>query len=534
MSQDPNYNKKHNNQSQSSKLQETLDRISAMESNFNSLKEGFEQNITNLATAIQRAAKQEEKAANNSQNTGDKPTNTARADTDCKEFFDDKEALQIKIKKLAQLIRKSKHFVAFTGAGISTSAGIPDFRSGRNTILNTGSGKWEKIDAIKKGKKFNTGKKKIDSFKAYPTPCHMALVSLIKYKYLKYIISQNTDGLHRRSGIPKDNISELHGNRTLEVCDKCTKGYIRDYTCRNSRRCHDHKTGRYCTVINCGGNLCDTIINFGENPHLKALEKAESNSKICDLMLCLGSSLTVIPAAYMPEEIGYKWKVETKENKEIIHNLVIVNLQKTPCDDICSLRIFAKIDDVMVGVMKELDIEIPEWNLEKFLKLKMENLENRNDLKKLNVSGVDIDGVNASVFTCVKLRNNGVSILKMNNYCVKKKFKADEYVFYVASDLKMHMKEEVKDESDMDINNGLVVELTFYGHYNEPKLLIRLNEYLKYLSNGNGEIVLKLVYNIMLQKWIVKGYEEQRNDKDIGKLWIVDEGKDNDSKCDKE
>eukprot|EP01084_Bolivina_argentea_P135718 239105_1 len=104
MSQDPNYNKKHNNQLQSSKLQETLDRISAMESNFNSLKDGFEKNITDLATAIQRAAKQEEKAANNSQNTGDKPTNTARADTDCKEFFDDKEALQIKIKKLAQLI----------------------------------------------------------------------------------------------------------------------------------------------------------------------------------------------------------------------------------------------------------------------------------------------------------------------------------------------------------------------------------------------------------------------------------------------
>eukprot|EP01084_Bolivina_argentea_P064825 118175_1 len=115
----------------------------------------------------------------------------------------------------------------------------------------------------------------------------------------------------------------------------------------------------------------------------------------------------------------------------------------------------------------------------------MESFENINDLKKLNVSGVDIDEVNASVFTCVELRNNGVSLLKMNNYCVKKKFKADEYVFYVASDLKI-MKEEVKDESDMDRNNGLVVELTFYGHYNETKLLIRLNEYLKYLSNGNG------------------------------------------------
>ena len=102
--------------------------------------------------------------------------------------------------------------------GISTSAGIADFRSGINTVLDTGAGAWAAQAARKQGKAEKQIKKNrnyTSTFEAIPTACHMALVSLMTTgpKYLKCTISQNTDGLHRRSGIPPDQLCELHGNR---------------------------------------------------------------------------------------------------------------------------------------------------------------------------------------------------------------------------------------------------------------------------------------------------------------------------------
>ena len=106
--------------------------------------------------------------------------------------------MDAKIKQLAELIKKSKHFIAFTGAGISTSVGIADFRSGVNTVLPTGPGAWEK-----KALKINPKPKlSVPMEKAKPSLTHMSLLSLHKQGYLKYLVSQNTDGLHLRSGYP--------------------------------------------------------------------------------------------------------------------------------------------------------------------------------------------------------------------------------------------------------------------------------------------------------------------------------------------
>merc|ERR1712154_390867 len=193
---------------------------------------------------------------------------------DCKEVFDDEKTLKLKIKRLAKLIRNSKHFCAFTGAGISTAAGIADFRSGINTVLDTGTGKWaaQSAKAQGKSKQIKKNKRAKSSIKAIPTASHMALVSLMTTgpKYLKCMISQNTDGLHRRSGMPVDQLCELHGNTTLEVCDKCGRGYMRDYRCRNSLRKQ---------------KLHDTIINFGEDLNQDILDKAQENTDQCDVML---------------------------------------------------------------------------------------------------------------------------------------------------------------------------------------------------------------------------------------------------------
>ena len=149
-----------------------------------------------------------------------------------KEFFDSPEVLEEKVTMLAEMVIMSQHMVAFTGAGISTAAGVPDYRSGYNTVLETGPGCWE--TAANKAKyreeqKKNPGRAsskgpatkanlRTSIQKAYPTKTHMGMVELTEKDHLKFIISQNVDGLHRKSGIPPENLAELHGNTNLEVC----------------------------------------------------------------------------------------------------------------------------------------------------------------------------------------------------------------------------------------------------------------------------------------------------------------------------
>ena len=155
------------------------------------------------------------------------------------------------------MIQKSKHFVVFTGAGLSTSAGIPDYRSGANTVLATGAGKWEKkanIDLAQKSGKLVNPPVKIGVDEAIeiaqPTLSHMSLVELMNKGYLKHIISQNVDGLHVKSGIPLANISELHGNNHLEICEYCERSYMRTFNVRKVLT-KNHKTGRKCNDTKC-------------------------------------------------------------------------------------------------------------------------------------------------------------------------------------------------------------------------------------------------------------------------------------------
>ena len=186
-----------------------------------------------------------------------------KSEEEKKEYFDTPEELDSKCELLAQWILASDHFVAFTGAGISTSAGIPDFRSGFDTVLPTGPGAWEKAaNKAKVPKEKKIVKTTIQ--KAMPTDTHMALLALMEARLLKFLISQNVDGLHRKSGISSDMIAELHGNTNLEICSKCSREYLRDFRVRNAQEVHDHKTGRKCEDPVCIGDLHDTIINFNE------------------------------------------------------------------------------------------------------------------------------------------------------------------------------------------------------------------------------------------------------------------------------
>jgi NAD-dependent SIR2 family protein deacetylase len=135
-----------------------------------------------------------------------------------REFECDETTLNRQAEQLAVWIRQSKHFVAFTGAGISTSAGIPDFRGPQGVWTLRARGEFPKS--------------RQSTLTAVPTKGHMALVGLEKTGLLKFLISQNTDGLHRRSGFPPEKLAELHGNSNLEQCRKCGREFLRDFSAR--------------------------------------------------------------------------------------------------------------------------------------------------------------------------------------------------------------------------------------------------------------------------------------------------------------
>lgn len=264
---------------------------------------------------------------------------TAHSDPDtATERFDTAAVLSEKLDILADMIKASTHFVAFTGAGISTSAGIHDFRGPE--------GKWTREA---QGLEPLSG---VDTIRAVPTKTHMAIVELYRRGVLKYVISQNCDGLHRRSGLPASAISELHGNSNTEVCEdaKCGRAYFRDGRCSRAVRSRDHFTGRLCTA--CGSRLLEFTIDFGQNLPVEPLSRAQLHAEQADVHLALGTSLTVSPACDLPAASAAAGG-----------KLVIVNLQRTPLDGQAALRIFARTDDVLVGVMQRLHVTIPPFVL---------------------------------------------------------------------------------------------------------------------------------------------------------------------------
>lgn len=258
-----------------------------------------------------------------------------------KEWEDDLDVLKAKCLKLAEAIRRSKRLVVYTGAGTSTSANIPDYR-GPNGI-------WTLLD---QGKEIAA----CDLGLAQPTTAHMALFMLYKQGKISHIVSQNCDGLHLRSGIPRCKISEVHGNMFIEVCKACkpVRPYVRlfDVTERTNR--HRHTTMRRCYI--CGNSLQDTIVHFGErgsiawpinwNGASKAAEKA-------DMILCLGSSLKVL------RRYPWLWCMDRPSNKR--PPLYIVNLQWTPKDHAATLKINGRCDFVLAEVLKALRMKIPEY-----------------------------------------------------------------------------------------------------------------------------------------------------------------------------
>jgi NAD-dependent SIR2 family protein deacetylase len=295
----------------------------------------------------------------------------------------------VQITQLAGWMRTARHCVAFTGAGISTSTGVPDFRSGMNTVLKTGAGVWTLRDAAEKEGKssVSTPVLRVSTLQAIPSPSHMSLVGLYEVGLLKHLVSQNTDGLHRRSGFPPECLSELHGNSNLEVCARCGREYMRDFKTRsdtNGEGSHRHETGRVC---GCGGRLRDTITNFGESLPEKPITLAHKAMHKADMCLTLGTSLCVEPAVDVPKI------VHEKPNGR----LVIVNLQSTPLDRMADLRINATIDTVFTRLMPKLGVAIPPFRLRRRVQI-TQFIRSVDDQPMMHIEGIDSQGAPVTLF----------------------------------------------------------------------------------------------------------------------------------------
>jgi NAD-dependent deacetylase len=233
--------------------------------------------------------------------------------------------LETGIKHLRRMVEEATTVVPFTGAGISTECGIPDFRSP--------GGIWTKMKPIEFGDFLASQEMRDESWRrrfameeqfggAKPGRGHRALASLYKAGKIPGVITQNIDNLHQDSGIAADHVVELHGNTTYATCLDCGKRYELPWVKQSLAQ----QGGRSpeCTV--CDGYIKTATVSFGQSMPEAAMRRAQELTDSCDLFVAIGSSLVVWPAAGFP--------LAAKRNGA---RLVIINRDETEFDEIADL-----------------------------------------------------------------------------------------------------------------------------------------------------------------------------------------------------
>lgn len=239
-----------------------------------------------------------------------------------------------KVKKTAELIANSEHLVFFTGAGISTESGIPDYR-GPNGV-------WTRRD---KGLPPPRVKKPWNEIG--PNEGHMAIVELQNMGLLKFLISQNVDNLHLTSGIDKDKIGEFHGNKALMKCLNCGSEYKKAEIWDERKWGPGYLTSKQIkgqpVCPECNGRIVSTIVNFGDPIPETVLEDSMYHSSNSDVFIVVGSSLLVTPAANMPK---YALKNGAK--------LIIINRQETPFDRRADILFHTDAGKTLTAILEEV------------------------------------------------------------------------------------------------------------------------------------------------------------------------------------
>lgn len=236
------------------------------------------------------------------------------------------------------MVRSANRIVVFTGAGISTESGIPDFR-GPNGVWKTQTPidfndfvESEDVRRESWQRKFS-GEGKLEN--AEPNAGHRALASLANSGKISHIITQNVDGLHQKSGVPDDQVIELHGNASYATCLACHKRYDLEVL-----RGPFLESGQIPYCDDCHGIIKTATISFGQAMPLDEMQKAETATLACDLFIAIGSSLVVYPAAGFPRM--------AKENGA---GLVIINGEPTDQDGWCDLVVHEQIGVTLAQVV---------------------------------------------------------------------------------------------------------------------------------------------------------------------------------------
>lgn len=240
--------------------------------------------------------------------------------------------------ELRRMIEAANRVAVFTGAGISTESGIPDFR-GTNGV-------WTKMQPILFQDFVASAEARRETWRrrfagddtmraAQPNRGHRAVALLVRQGKTQSVITQNIDGLHQASGVPEAQVIELHGNSTYAHCLNCGTRYE-----IGALRAAFEAEGEVPPCTHCGGLVKTATISFGQAMPEDPMRRAREETLAADLFIVLGSSLVVYPAAGFPEI--------AKRNGA---QLVIVNKEETPLDDIADLVIHEAIGEVMGGAV---------------------------------------------------------------------------------------------------------------------------------------------------------------------------------------
>ena len=241
------------------------------------------------------------------------------------------------LEELSRLIDTADRVVLFTGAGISTESGIPDFRSP--------GGVWTKMQPIDFRDFMRSDKARRETWrrrfameemfrKATPNRGHRACAELIRLGKATSIITQNIDGLHQDSGIPDNRVIELHGNTTYAHCLDCGQRY------EIASLRVDFERDNIVPNCACGGWVKTATISFGQAMPVNEMRRAEQETLLADLFIAMGSSLVVYPAAGFPEL--------AKRNGA---SLVILNRDETTLDGMADLVLHRAIGDTLGAVI---------------------------------------------------------------------------------------------------------------------------------------------------------------------------------------
>jgi len=239
------------------------------------------------------------------------------------------------------MVQSARHCVVFSGAGVSTDCGVPDFRSP--------NGLWNRYQPIQFSEFLASGETRREAWRRYfiihaafstaePGPAHRAVARLVAGARVNTVITQNIDDLHRRSGIGTDRIIELHGNGTYAKCLTCGERHELDWV-----RSAIERSGEVPDCVLCGGLVKSATISFGQPMPEAEMAAARATTLRADLFLAIGSSLQVYPATGLP--------IMAKHNRA---KLVIINREATPLDSLSDLVINGELGETLEAVAHRL------------------------------------------------------------------------------------------------------------------------------------------------------------------------------------